>query len=50
MTVFEIFPAVILQASQSVHMTAGGWVFLIVAWIFILTLTFYTFGKILGKK
>jgi len=42
--------AMILQATEPAHMTGGGWVFIIAAWIFILTLTFYTFGKILGNK
>ena len=31
-------------------MTTGGWVFMISAWVFILALTFYTFGKILRPK
>jgi hypothetical protein len=30
------------------EMTAGGWAFMIAAWIFILVLVFYTFSKILG--
>ncbi len=29
-------------------MTTGGWVFMIAAWIFILTLTIFTFSKVLG--
>jgi hypothetical protein len=42
----------ILQENlQHAEMTAGGWVFMIAAWVFILTLTFYTFSKILkGNK
>jgi hypothetical protein len=32
------------------EMTSEGWVFMAAAWLFILTLTFYTFGKILKKK
>lgn len=31
-------------------MTTSGWVFIVVAWIAILWVTFYTFSKILGKK
>lgn len=42
--------AMILQSTEPIHMTGGGWVFIAAAWVFILTLTFYTFGKILGKK
>lgn len=40
-----------LQASSAAHveMKTEGWIFLAAAWIFILTLTFYTFGKILKK-
>ena len=30
-----------------VEMTTGGWVFMISAWAFILTLVFYTFSKVL---
>lgn len=36
--------------TTAVTMTAGGWVFMISAWAFILALTFYTFGKILRPK
>lgn len=43
--------ALLLQGAERPHMTGGGWVFLIAAWLFILILTFYTFSKILtGKK
>ena len=34
------------QVAQS--MTTGGWVFMIGAWVCILTLVFYTFSKVLG--
>ncbi len=30
-----------------VEMTGGGWVFMISAWVFILTLVYYTFSKVL---
>jgi hypothetical protein len=30
-----------------VEMTTGGWVFMIGAWTFILTLVYYTFSKVL---
>lgn len=30
-----------------VEMTAGGWVFMISAWVFILVLVYYTFSKVL---
>jgi hypothetical protein len=42
-----------LQAAQTqLHpeMTGEGWVFMAAAWLFILSLTLYTFGKILKKK
>ncbi|HYP02800.1 MAG TPA: hypothetical protein VER76_21625 [Pyrinomonadaceae bacterium] len=49
---------VLLQATDGttgraadVLMTAGGWVFMIAAWLFILTLVYYTFSKVLrGNK
>ena len=49
---------VLLQATGAptgraadVHMTAGGWVFMISAWLFILVLVYYTFSKVLrGDK
>lgn len=33
-------------------LTGGGWLFMSAAWVFILVLVFYTFGKILrgGRK
>ena len=38
--------------AADVQMTTGGWVFMIGAWAFILTLVYYTFSKVLrgGKK
>lgn len=33
--------------TADVHMTAGGWVFMISAWVFILVLVYYTFSKVL---
>jgi hypothetical protein len=33
--------------AADVHMTAGGWVFMISAWVFILVLVYYTFSKVL---
>lgn len=49
---------VLLQATGAptgraadVQMTAGGWVFMISAWTFILVLVYYTFSKVLrGDK
>ena len=41
------------RAEAPVQMTAGGWVFMLGAWAFILTLVYYTFSKVLrgaGKK
>ena len=40
------------RAEEPVRMTAGGWVFMLGAWAFILTLVYYTFSKVLrgGKK
>lgn len=34
-------------AGEAQHLTTGGWVFLIGAWVFILTLVYYTFSKVL---
>jgi len=33
--------------AADVLMTAGGWVFMIGAWVFILTMVYYTFSKVL---
>lgn len=44
---------VLLQTGRAadVLMTAGGWVFMIAAWMFILVLVYYTFSKVLrGSK
>jgi hypothetical protein len=38
------------QQAKHIEMEPEGWVFMAAAWIFILSLTFYTFGKILKKK
>jgi hypothetical protein len=38
------------QPAQHTEMTAGGWIFMAAAWIFILVLTFYTFSRILRNK
>lgn len=38
------------SAETAATMTAGGWLFMISAWVFILALTLYTFGKILRPK
>jgi hypothetical protein len=32
------------------EMTTGGWVFMIVSWVAILWVTFYTFARILRKR
>jgi len=37
-------------AEAAASMTAGGWVFLLSAWAFILFLTIWTFAKILRPK
>ncbi len=39
-------------AQEAQSMTTGGWVFIIGAWVFILTLVYYTFSKVLrgGNK
>jgi hypothetical protein len=42
---------ILQESAQHVEMKAGGWAFMIAAWVFILTLTFYTFSKVLkGNK
>ena len=42
---------VLLQASgEHPTMTGGGWAFMAGAWIFILTLTFFTFARILRNR
>jgi hypothetical protein len=47
-----IIAPVLAFAEQAGHieMKPEGWLFMAGAWIFILVLTFYTFGKILKKK
>jgi hypothetical protein len=35
------------RAAATTEMTTGGWVFMIAAWVFILTLVYYTFSKVL---
>jgi hypothetical protein len=42
--------ALLQQPPQHVEMTAGGWVFMILAWIMILGLTFFTFSRVLGNR
>jgi hypothetical protein len=45
-----IAPVLALQATaEHVDMKPEGWLFMVAAWIFILTLTFYTFSKVLKK-
>ncbi|MGH9943398.1 MAG: hypothetical protein ACRD9R_13710 [Pyrinomonadaceae bacterium] len=50
--VFLQAPGAERAVAEPVQMTAGGWVFLIGAWTFILGLVYYTFSKVLrgGKK
>lgn len=59
MTLMTLMIFVLLQATggtmgrtADVHMTGGGWVFMISAWAFILVLVYYTFSKVLrgGKQ
>jgi hypothetical protein len=40
------------NARVAQSMETGGWVFMVGAWVFILTLVYYTFSKVLrgGKK
>jgi len=46
-----LFQATERPATQAAAtMTTGGWIFMISAWAFILTLTFWTFSKILRPK
>jgi choline-glycine betaine transporter len=33
--------------AEAAEMTTGGWVFMAAAWVFILTLVYYTFSKVL---
>ena len=35
------------RAAATTEMTAGGWVFMLMAWAFILVLVYYTFSKVL---
>lgn len=42
--------ALLQPPPQQPVMTAGGWVFMALAWITILGLTFFTFSKILGNR
>jgi len=52
--IFVLLQATGAQTGRAadVLMTTGGWVFMIAAWSFILTLVYYTFSKVLrgGKK
>lgn len=54
MTLMMIMIFALLQATggtsgraADVLMTGGGWVFMIAAFVFILTLVYYTFSKVL---
>ncbi|HWP41848.1 MAG TPA: hypothetical protein VNO14_01340 [Blastocatellia bacterium] len=38
------------QIPQHPKMTLSGWLFLIVSWVAILWVTFYTFARILRKR
>jgi hypothetical protein len=38
------------QRAAVIEMTTGGWVFMAAAWVFILTLVYYTFSKVLRGK
>lgn len=53
-TIFALLQATGATAGRAadVQMTTGGWVFMIGAWVFILTVVYYTFSKVLrgGKK
>jgi hypothetical protein len=52
MTMAIILNFALQGAQPQLHpeMTGEGWIFMVAAWLFILTLTFFTFGKILKKK
>ena len=39
------------KTAEVAKMTVGGWIFMAGAWIFIISLTYYTFAKVLrGNK
>jgi hypothetical protein len=51
MTELMIAPvAALAEQAAHVEMQPEGWLFMAAAWIFILSLTFYTFSKVLRKK
>ena len=43
---------VVAREQQEQLMTGGGWLFMSMAWVFILVLVYYTFSKVLlgGRK
>ena len=46
----DIVLALFQQPPQHVEMTSGGWVFMALAWLLILSLVSFTFSRILGKR
>lgn len=48
--IIAIALALLQTPPPNVEMTAGGWAFMAMAWIFILALTFFTFSRILGNR
>ena len=46
----ELMLILFQQPPAQPEMTAGGWAFMVVAWLFILYLSFYSFARVLGKK
>lgn len=57
MTTIAFFVMLLLQtaettAPQPQQMTTGGWIFMAGAWLFILSLVYFTFSKVLrrGRK
>ncbi len=47
LAVFMQGDAAAKRAAATTEMTTGGWVFMFMAWAFILTLVYYTFSKVL---
>jgi hypothetical protein len=42
--------ALLQGPAPQVEMTTGGWAFMVLAWLGILSLTFFTFSKVLGGR
>lgn len=55
MTTIAFFVMLLLQtaettAPQPQQMTTGGWIFMAGAWLFILSLVYFTFSKVLRRS